>query len=112
MIINETERFESECKRYRYLLRRDISGGDGICTFILLNPSTADATKDDPTSRRCANFARDWGYGTMLMVNLFAYRATNPKDLINIKDYHLAVGVGNDEFITEVVKISDKVILS
>ena len=39
-----------------------------------------------------------------------AYMATNPKDLINIKEYHLAVGVGNNEFITEVVKISDKVI--
>lgn len=49
--------------------------------FVMLNPSTADATKDDPTLRRCRRFAMDWGCGALLVVNLFAWRATSPADL-------------------------------
>jgi len=49
--------------------------------FIGLNPSTADETTDDPTIRRCVGFARAWGYDALCMVNLFAYRATNPADM-------------------------------
>ncbi len=50
----------------------------GVVTFIGLNPSTADADHDDPTIRRCRNFVDDWGYGAMIMVNLFDVRATQP----------------------------------
>lgn len=46
--------------------------------FIGLNPSTADESKDDPTIRRCIRFAKDWGYGGLLMMNAFAFRATDP----------------------------------
>lgn len=49
--------------------------------FIGLNPSTADATKDDPTIRRCKRFASDWGYRWLLMTNVFAIRATDPNDM-------------------------------
>lgn len=68
----------SSCKQYRYALWRRVDCGDKIVTFIGLNPSTADATEDDPTIRRCMSYVSDWGYDTLLMVNLFAYRATLP----------------------------------
>lgn len=49
--------------------------------WIMLNPSTADATNDDPTIRRCIRFAKTWGYNAMTVVNVYALRATNPRDL-------------------------------
>ncbi len=70
----------SECRKYRYELWR--RWGDGpYCQFICLNPSTADETNDDPTVRRCINYARDWGYDAFVMTNLFAFRATDPEDM-------------------------------
>lgn len=68
----------SECGRYRYRLTRRFA--DGPCaTFVMLNPSTADETIDDPTIRRCRNFAIREGCGGLVVVNLFAYRATDPR---------------------------------
>lgn len=65
---------------YRYSLEREWS--DAPCIgFVMLNPSTADATNDDPTIRRCTRFAQFWGYGAIEVVNLFAYRATRPIQL-------------------------------
>lgn len=71
----------SECGRYRYRLTREWIGGEGTCAFVMLNPSTADALQDDPTIRRCIGFAQDWGFHRLLIVNLFALRATDPKEL-------------------------------
>lgn len=70
----------SEDRIYRYSLTRDVAPltGVGSCAFIGLNPSTADETQDDPTIRRCMRFARDWGYAQLLMLNLYAFRATDP----------------------------------
>jgi hypothetical protein len=75
----------SRCKQYRYTLWRHIEQpwqGPGhqakTVAFIGLNPSTADATKDDPTIRRCRSFAKMWGMDWMVMLNLFAFRATKP----------------------------------
>ncbi len=71
----------SICRRYRYaLLRRWGEGKNAM--FIGLNPSTADETADDPTIRRCVSFAKAWGFGGLCMANLFAYRATNPADML------------------------------
>lgn len=61
--------------------------------FIGLNPSTADATNDDPTIRRCIGYARDWGCDGLCMMNLFAFRATLPKDMKAAED---PVGPEND----------------
>jgi hypothetical protein len=71
----------SECGRYRYQLLRGWEGGSGALTFVMLNPSTADAELDDPTVRRCMGFARSAGYGGVCVVNLFALRTTNPSTL-------------------------------
>lgn len=69
----------SEDRKYRYALFREWDAQRGFVTFVLLNPSTADEQKDDATIRRCINFAKSWGYGGIIVLNLFAYRATDPK---------------------------------
>ena len=86
----------SDCKKYRYALWRhwDWQGHDNCVMFIGLNPSTADETEDDPTIRRCIRFAKDWGYGGLMMMNMFAFRATDPKKMKVARD---PVGPGNDE---------------
>mgnify|MGYP001397548464 CR=1 FL=1 len=71
----------SPCQRYRYALWRRWEAEPSYVLFVGLNPSTADAERDDPTIRRCIGFARAWGYGGVLVGNLFAYRATLPRDL-------------------------------
>ena len=70
----------SKCWKWRYALGRRWEEGKSAL-FIMLNPSVADADKDDPTIRRCISFARGWGYGALEVVNLFAWRATDPKEL-------------------------------
>jgi hypothetical protein len=70
--------FFSSCRRYRYWLAREIGGERGPALFILHNPSTADATADDPTIRRCIGYARHWGCRRMIAVNRFAVRGTDP----------------------------------
>ena len=71
----------SACGRYRYLLTRQVGPGPRAATFIMLNPSMADATNDDPTIRRCIGFVRQWGCGRLAVLNLFAFRAIDPADL-------------------------------
>jgi hypothetical protein len=71
----------SECGTYRYALWRCWMTGDGQVLFVMLNPSTADASKDDPTIRRCVGFAQRWGYASVAVGNLYGYRATKPADL-------------------------------
>lgn len=84
----------SEDGLYRYWLSRRLSMGERTVLFVGLNPSTADATQDDPTIRRCAGFARQWGFDWLLMGNVCAYRATNPKALLTVDD---PVGPMNQE---------------
>lgn len=75
----------SLCGRYRYELTRRWDHGP-LLEFIMLNPSTADANADDPTIRRCLGFAKKWGYGSLVVRNLYAYRATDPIMLSWIED--------------------------
>jgi len=91
----------SPCGKYRFLLTRRWErqlDGDRV-TFIMLNPSTADANDDDPTIRRCVGFAKSWGYRAVEIVNLFAFRATDPKELKAL-GYTEAVGPDNNSYIT------------
>lgn len=62
--------------QYRYLLWRRIGHGEARVGFCMLNPSTADASADDPTIRKCCGFARQWGFDVVEVVNLFAWRRT------------------------------------
>lgn len=71
----------SDDGQYRYLLTRIWGDPLNLVTWIMLNPSTADANIDDPTIRRCIGFARHWGYDGIRVANLYAYRATDPKAL-------------------------------
>lgn len=90
--------------RYRYTLRRRWTlHGDTVC-WIMLNPSTADARRDDPTIRRCVGFSQAWGYAGLVVVNLFATRATDPKELRLRPDFYQSeheelIGPENDEII-------------
>jgi hypothetical protein len=85
----------SECGQYRYSLVRKWAVGKHL-TFVMLNPSTADATVDDATIRKCIGFAKRYGYASIYVYNLYAFRATKPKDLFVAND---PVGPANDNFL-------------
>ena len=103
LLVNKNATF-SDCRKYRYALSRTWNGKKKTILFIGLNPSTADEKVDDPTIRRCINYAQNWGYGSLLMVNLFAYRATMPTELKNVKN---PIGNDNDLHIIELSKKAD-----
>lgn len=81
---------------YRYSLVRRWDVTLPVMVFIMLNPSTADANLDDPTIRRCMGFARTMGFGGIMVVNLFAFRATSPDDMKAAED---PVGLDNDHWL-------------
>ena len=78
--------FGGDNKEYRYTLKRVWDASLGSVLFVMMNPSTADPYVDDPTVAKCQRYARAWGYGTLLVGNTFAYRATNQKDLLRVAD--------------------------
>lgn len=88
----------SDCGTYRYELRRVWDPRLPLAVWIMLNPSVADASQDDPTIRRCVAFAKVWGYGGIIVVNLFALRATDPRELASHPD---PVGPDNDKHIVQ-----------
>lgn len=98
----------SDCGTYRYLLSREWADGP-TCTFIMLNPSTADGKQDDPTIRRCINFAKRERCGKLFVVNLMAFRATDPSKL-PLDDR--AVGPDNSNYIFKVAAETDGPIIS
>lgn len=100
----------SKCGMYRYWLERSwAETGKGFVNFVMLNPSTADAEKDDPTIRKCIGFAQRWGFDGMHVVNLFALRSTNPKSLYSHMD---PVGPENDLFINAGALSAEKTIIA
>jgi hypothetical protein len=90
----------SKCGRYRYLLWRywhsPLLTGPPVttCTWVMLNPSTADESVLDQTLRKCMGYSKAWGYDGMLIANLYALRSTDPKGLWKVED---PVGPINDE---------------
>lgn len=81
---------------YRYSLYREWGDASRTVAFIMLNPSTADEVALDPTVLRCMRAAKRWGYGAGEVVNLFAYRSTDPRGLLAVDD---PVGPENDRYI-------------
>lgn len=110
----------SDCGRYRYSLERRIPNVEGLnLCWLMLNPSTADATQDDPTIRKVMGFTKRHGYGTALVVNLFAWRSTDPRAIAKMlrcgpgavhirRDF--AEGPHNCAAIMQAAAISDAVV--
>lgn len=97
----------SACGKYRYLLeRRGITAGPTLM-FVMVNPSTADAEKDDPTIRKCLGFAERNGFARVLVGNLFAYRATDVKELRKASD---PIGPENDMHLVAMLRNADVVV--
>jgi hypothetical protein len=86
----------SECGRYRYRLWRLWDELRPVMVWVMLNPSTADANVDDQTIRKCIGFAKAHHHGGIIVVNLFAWRSTDPKELPRVDD---PVGPENDDHI-------------
>jgi hypothetical protein len=122
----------SPCGKYRYRLWREWRGthnpsnwwwydgydGEGkrlgepkSCLFIMLNPSTADGERDDPTIRRCVGFAKAWNFERLEVVNLFAYRATQPAELFALNSAtDDPVGRENSEVIEDAAQRAGMII--
>jgi hypothetical protein len=83
---------------HRYRLWRVWDHTVQICLFVMLNPSTATEHKLDPTVRKCVGYAQRWGYGGLVVCNLYAYRATKPRDMAAAED---PVGPLNDNYLTQ-----------
>jgi hypothetical protein len=126
----------SGCGRYRYRLWREWRLGnstqwdmwteddgspalDGAgqpigeplsCVFVMLNPSTADGQQDDPTIRRCVRFAQDWGFDRLEVVNLFAWRATDPREVLALTAKGDPIGPDNQDHIERAVQKAGMVV--
>lgn len=95
-LVGESTAVFSHDRVYRYSLTRRWDVAAPLTCFVMCNPSTADAMDDDPTIRRCTGFAKTWGSGGLLVVNLFGLRATDPAELRRHDD---PVGPDNDYVI-------------
>lgn len=96
----------SPCRRYRYALTRRWGTGASVA-WVMLNPSTADADRDDPTLRRVTAYSRAWGFSALTVVNLYAYRATDPRDLFTAPD---PVGPDNDAHVIRAAATSARIV--
>jgi hypothetical protein len=92
---------------YRYTLTREWADGKCVC-WLMVNPSTADATLDDHTIRKCIGFSKRWDYGRMVVINLYALRSRDPRAVERAGSS--AVGPLNDYWIKESLRESREVI--
>lgn len=105
----------SNCLQYRYFLCRELNQlpgigfGDSSILFVMLNPSTADASTNDPTLKKCMKFATTWGHSRLEVANLYAYRATQPSRLKKV-GAATAVGPDNDAWLRRLLRKHDEVI--
>jgi hypothetical protein len=86
----------SRCRRWRYLLWRRWDEAKPAANFLMLNPSTADEVKLDPSCTRARVYAERWGFGALIVTNIFGWRATDPEEMKSVRD---PVGRGNDAAI-------------
>ena len=91
----------SACRRWRYLLWRCWDPSKPAANFVMLNPSTADEVELDPSCTRARNYAERWGFGAVLITNIFAWRATDPEEMKSVKD---PVGRNNDRAIVKAAR--------
>ena len=96
----------SRCKAYRYWLRRRWGEGPEVI-FIGLNPSTADSKSDDPTLRRIMGFSHKWGFSGVTVINLFAWRSQDPRELRKVED---PVGPRNNYWLKKFSKGTEPVV--
>lgn len=97
----------SDCERYRYSLTRAWNPKGKRVGFVMLNPSTATEVQNDPTIERCEQRARRLGYGGFIITNIFAWRATDPKDMRAAPD---PIGADNDAALLDSIAWADDVI--
>lgn len=95
--------------KYRYSLSRVWKKEGARAAFVMLNPSKADATLNDPTITRCIRFADKMGCGSLEVVNLFAYRTTYPKEL---RACASPIGKLNDQYISAAVEMANFVVVA
>jgi hypothetical protein len=110
----------SPCRQWRYTCWREWGVGtlpvsqlgirkkpESYVQFLCLNPSIADETIDDPTVRRCIDFAKRWGYGAFVMTNIFAWRDTDPEAMKKVAE---PIGPDNDEWLVKIAREADLII--
>lgn len=97
----------SPCERYRYSLTRVWDSAAPRVMFVMLNPSTATEVQNDPTVERCERRARVLGFGGFRVTNIFAFRATDPRDMRAAAD---PVGPNNDATLAEGATWADRII--
>lgn len=103
----------SDCGRFRYLLGRswgpDWFQGGKLITWVMLNPSIADAELDDQTVRQCIHYSQREGFDQMAVVNLFAFRSPHPKNLLTTND---AMGPENLTYVKHYLAMADTVVVA
>src|SRR5258708_17235708 len=93
VIRNDAGAVFTACRRWRYLLWRRWDPALPVANFLMLNPSTADELKLDPSCTRARRYAERWGYGALIVTNIFGWRATDPAQMKAVRD---PVGRGNN----------------
>lgn len=101
----------SACSGYRYVLWRLLREAEAprVLQVVGLNPSTADERTDDPTLRRCADYARRWGFDALCLTNLFALRSTDPGAMMRHPE---PVGADNDAWLRRVGERAELVLVA
>jgi hypothetical protein len=103
IISNDSGALFSPCRRWRYLLWRRWDAALPVANFLMLNPSTADELKLDPSCTRARLYAERWGYGALIVTNIFGWRATDPEEMKAVRD---PIGRGNDRAILRAARES------